>query len=147
MLQIVRLAECVEIKKGTAKEDTIFSEPFFYGLLKKFFSDDPCDPIEAEGKREEMDTPGALFDKLAIVTTRMWHAQDDLYRFRRMGSEEWTKEFGEDPDKVRKILSRACELNLQRNQIMDEIDNLMVNMLNMSVEERKKLYQPKHKMY
>lgn len=94
-----------------------------------------------------MDTIGSLTDKLSIVTVRMWHAQDDLYRFRRMTPDEWAEEFGDDPDRVRHILKRACDLNLQRNQLMDEIDKLNVEQLSMTEEEKKKLYQPKWKNY
>lgn len=143
MLQIVRLAEWLK-KPERAKG---IDQATFAVLLSKYFSDDPCDPIEEEGKREEMDTVGSLYDKLAIVTTRMWHAQDDLYRYRRMSSEEWHEEFKDDLDKVRTTLVRACELNLQRNTLIDEIDSLLASMFEMDSEERKKLYQPKHKMY
>ena len=143
MLQISELAKWLKKPERASEIDN----KTFAMLLKKYFSGDPCDPIEIEGKREEMDTVGSLYDKLAIVTTRMWHAQDDLYRFRRMSAGEWKEEFGEDPDKVRAVLVRACELNLQRNQLIDEIDCLLVRMFEMSPEERKKLYQPKYKMY
>ena len=143
MLQIVQLATWLK-KPERAKE---IDQAAFVVLLSKYFSDDPCDPVEEEGKREEMDTVGSLYDKLAIVTTRMWHAQDDLYRYRRLSSEEWQEEFGDDPEKVRNALVRACELNLQRNCLIDEIDCLLASMFEMDPEERKKLYQPKHKMY
>lgn len=142
MLQISVLAD--HFKTQNLFEVT---DEALYQFLTKVFSDDPCDPLEEEGKREEMDTVGSLYDKLAIVTTRMWHAQDDLYRYRRMGSKEWAKEFGDNPDHVRKTLVRACELNLQRNQLIDEIDSLLARMFEMDPEERRKLYQPKHKMY
>lgn len=143
MLQIVQLATWLK-KPERAKA---IDQATFAILLSKYFSDDPCDPVEEEGKREEMDTVGSLYDKLAIVTTRMWHAQDDLYRYRRLSSEEWQEEFGEDPEKVRNTLVRACDLNLQRNQLIDEIDCLLASMFEMDPEERRKLYQPKHKMY
>lgn len=143
MLQIAELAKWLKGPHRAAKIDNVV----FAVLLKKYFSDDPCDYVEVEGKREEMDTIGSLYDKLAIVTTRMWHAQDDLYRFRRMSADEWKEEFVEDPDRVRVILVRACELNLQRNNLIDEIDHLLAQMFEMSSEERKKYYQPKHKMY
>lgn len=145
MLQIVKLAE--NLQSGTSKWHLDADKHQFREMLDFFFYDDPCNPIESEGKKEKMDTFGALVDKLAIVTTRMWHAQDDLYRYRRMTDEEWEEEFGDDPKKVRNTLVRACELNLQRNQLMDEIDKLFTQALTMDEEERKKLFQPKHKMY
>lgn len=142
MLKIVELAEAIE--KHDNLEDVIKN---FQAILSVKFIGDPCNPIKEEGEKRKMDTLGSLVDKLSIVTTRMWHAQDDLYRFRRMTDEEWETEFGNDPMKVRKILTRACELNLQRNQLIDEIDKLNVEQLSMSDDEKIKLFQPKHKMY
>lgn len=120
---------------------------FAKNVIDHYFSDDPCDNVEVEGKKDNMDTLGNLVDKLAIVTTRMWHAQDELYRYRKMNSVEWVSEFHKDPDKVRHSLARACDLNLQRNQLMDEIDQLFVKSLEMDPEERKKLIVKKHKQY
>ena len=116
-------------------------------VIDECFDLDPCNPVQSEGIKEDMDTLGSLCDKLSIVTVRMWHAQDDLYRFRRMTPEEWQEEFGDDPDKVRQILVRACELNLQRNQLTDEIDQLHSDSLAMDEEEKKKLVAKKHKQY
>lgn len=120
---------------------------FAKAAIDQCFNDDPCDIVPNEGEREEMDTLGNLMDKLAIVTVRMWHAQDDLYRYRRMTKEEWRQEFGDRPDMVRHTLVRACELNLQRNQLMDEIDQLHKDSLVMNEEDRKKLVAKKHKQY
>lgn len=142
MLKITELAESIRTKEDF---DTVADN--FRAVLTLKFAIDPCNPVEEEGRKTEMDTFGSLVDKLAIVTTRMWHAQDDLYRFRRMSDEEWEAEFGDDPMKVRNILTRACELNLQRNQLIDEIDKLNVEQLSMDEEDKKKLYQPKHKLY
>lgn len=142
MLKIAELAQTIQDNDNL---DEVAAN--FRAFLAVKFASDPCNPVKSEGEREEMDTFGSLVDKLSIVTTRMWHAQDDLYRFRRMTDEEWEAEFGDDPMKVRKILTRACELNLQRNQLIDEIDKLNVEQLSMSDEDKEKLYQPKHKMY
>lgn len=146
MLTYSILAKHAE-NKALEKFDSKLLIEWFHSILHNLFNDDPCDPVEYEGKREEMDTLGSLVDKLSIVTVRMWHAQDDLYRFRRMTPEEWAEEFEGDPDRVRHILKRACDLNLQRNQLMDEIDKLNVEQLSMDEEERIKLFQPKHKQY
>ena len=142
---MLRYSDFATYIEGIDLEGDVSSQ--FYLALQMLFVTDPCEPVENEGKREKMDTLGSLIDKLSIVTTRMWHAQDELYRFRKMTKAEWAKEFGNDPDRVRAILKRACDLNLQRNQLMDAIDKLNVEQLEMSEEERKKLYQPKHKLY
>lgn len=145
MLAYSRLAEICKDKIDQIPPEELLN--FAKDAIDQCFSDDPCDIVLEEGKREDMDTLGNLVDKLAIVTTRMWHAQDDLYRYRRMTKDEWREEFKDDPDRVRHTLVRACELNLQRNQLMDEIDQLVSSMATMSDEERAKLVQRKHKMY
>lgn len=145
------LQYCEFADKVYGFEKANFSDQEMLEFAKKAidecFVNDPCDPVELEGKREEMDTFGNLMDKLAIVTVRMWHAQDDLYRYRRMSKDEWRNEFKDDPDRVRHTLVRACELNLQRNQLMDEIDQIFQDALTMNEEERAKLVQKKHKSY
>lgn len=144
MLQYCKFADYVYAYDKLPDQDLLILAK---KAIDECFDDDPCDPIELEGKREEMDTLGNLMDKLSIVTVRMWHAQDDLYRYRRMSKEEWQNEFKDDPDRVRHTLVRACELNLQRNQLMDEIDQMFRDVLEMDEEDRKKLVQRKHKAY
>lgn len=145
MLEYIKLAEACKDTIGSLSDDQLLV--FAKEVIDECFVSDPCDIVPEEGKREEMDTLGNLVDKLAIVTVRMWHAQDDLYRYRRMSMEEWRDEFGDDPDRVRHTLVRACELNLQRNQLMDEIDKLHLESLSMDEEEKQKLSAPKHKQY
>jgi len=120
---------------------------FVRKAVSKHFSDDPRDLVKSDGMREEMDTLGNLIDKLSIITVRMWHAQDELYRFRRMSELEWSAEFYKDPSEVRHILVRACDLNLQRNQLMDEVDQLFKQAFEMNEEDRQKLIARKHKQY
>lgn len=145
MLSIVELAE--DLQSGSSRWHLDIDSAEFRNLLDHYFYNDPCDPIKSEGKKEEMDTFGNLVDKLSIVTVRMWHAQDDLYRYRRMTNEEWDEEFKDDSLKVKHTLTRACDLNLQRNQLMEEIDKLFTEALSMDEEERKKLLRPQHKNY
>lgn len=145
MLEYTKLAEACKDKIQNLSDEELVV--FAKETIDECFVSDPCDIVPSEGRREEMDTLGNLVDKLAIVTVRMWHAQDDLYRYRRMSTEEWQAEFAGDPDRVRHTLVRACELNLQRNQLMDEIDKLHLESLSMDEEEKQKLSAPKHKQY
>lgn len=100
------------------------------------------------------DTLGGLIDKLITADMKMWNNQDVLYEIRRMSFDEfklkyWTQESG--AEKLWEILKKACDLNIQRNQIIDEIDEKIVEMIvaSNSGEELDagKFIQRKHKNY
>ena len=116
----------------------------FYDALQKMR--DPLTPVPEEGRREMADTIGSLCDKLSIVTTRMWHAQDTLYEIRRMSKEQFIQRYGERPDEVYDILKRATDMNIQRNQLMDEIDLFMKDAVTGKIP-LDQLTALKHKMY
>lgn len=68
------------------------------------------------------DTLGGLIDKLITADMKMWNNQDVLYEIRRMSFDEfkqkyWNQESG--AEKLWEILKKACDLNIQRNQIID----------------------------
>lgn len=78
------------------------------------------------------DTVGTLVDKLFTVDTKMWNGQEELYRIRRMTYEEFQKEFLEQEHKSRRlfeVLQRACDLNVQRNQLVNEIDLKLIELV------------------
>ena len=100
------------------------------------------------------DTLGGLIDKLITADMKMWNNQDVLYEIRRMSFDEfklkyWTQESG--AEKLWEILKKACDLNIQRNQIIDEIDEKIVEMIvaSNSGEELDagQFIQRKHKNY
>lgn len=100
------------------------------------------------------DTLGGLIDKLITADMKMWNNQDVLYEIRRMSFDEfkqkyWNQESG--AEKLWEILKKACDLNIQRNQIIDEIDEKIVEMIvaSNSGEELDagKFIQRKHKNY
>jgi len=100
------------------------------------------------------DTLGGLIDKLITADMKMWNNQDVLYEIRRMSFDEfkqkyWNQESG--AEKLWEILKKACDLNIQRNQIIDEIDEKIVEMIvasNAGEElDAGKFIQRKHKNY
>lgn len=80
------------------------------------------DPLYAE-KPSDMDTLGSLVDKLVTVNLKMWHNQESLYEIRRMSQEDFEERYGNSIDEVREIVTRCCDLNVQRSRLMDAIDD------------------------
>jgi hypothetical protein len=96
-----------------------------------------------------MDTLGSLVDKLGVVNLKMWHNQELLYEIRRLSFEEFQEKHTADEDKQRELyecLKRCCDLNYQRNVLIDEIDKLFVGALKEEVSTED-LTQLKHKSY
>jgi len=94
-----------------------------------------------------MDTIGSLIDKLITIDMKMWYAQETFYKIREMDYEQF-KEYYLMPDSSNAYelytnFKRAIDLNLQRNQIIDEIDKALATM----VEQGKGNIQLKHKTY
>lgn len=100
------------------------------------------------------DTVGSLVDKLFTIDTKMWNNQEEIYKIRKMSFEEYKKEYFENEDGANRLwecLKKACDLNVQRNQLVDEIDKKIVEIVKAanSGEELDdgKYIQRKHKTY
>jgi hypothetical protein len=100
------------------------------------------------------DTLGSLIDKLQTVDLKMWNNQELLYKIRRMTFEEYKKEYFDSEEGAQKLwdcLKKACDLNVQRNQLIDEIDQKIVEMVKAGVSGEEldagKFIQRKHKTY
>ena len=100
------------------------------------------------------DTLGGLIDKLLTVDLKMWDNQELLYKIRRMSFDEYKKEYFEDEqgaEKLWKYLKKACDLNVQRNQFIDEIDEKVVEIVKAAASgedlDAGKFIQRKHKTY
>ena len=106
-----------------------------------------------EGDHPTMaDTIGSLVDKLSIVNLKMWWNQEILYEIRRMTPEEFAAKYGDDLERVHHILKVCCDMNVLRNQLIDEVDERMVRVakvLGISKEdlETLRLVAPSHKSY
>lgn len=98
------------------------------------------------------DTLGGLIDKLITIDMKMWNNQELLYEIRRMSFDEYKEKYfikEEGAEELWQSLKKACDLNVQRNQLIDEIDGKIIEML--SSEENDldngKFIQRKHKTY
>ncbi len=94
-----------------------------------------------------MDTVGGLLDKLITVDMKMWYAQEDFYKIRNMTFEEFLENYsGEVGMKILwEQFQKGIDLNLQRNVLIDEIDELLLEMTGASDDGR--FVQRKHKTY
>jgi len=100
------------------------------------------------------DTFGGLIDKLITVDMKMWNNQELLYVIRRMTFEEYKQQYFDTEDGAQKLwdcLKKACDLNVQRNQLIDEIDLKLIEMMKISSTGEElddgKFVQRKHKTY
>ncbi len=100
------------------------------------------------------DTLGSLVDKLFTADTKMWNNQEELYKIRKMTFEEYKKEYFQNEEgaiRLWECLKKACDLNVQRNQLIDEIDIKIVQMIKDAASgedlDSGKYIQRKHKTY
>ncbi len=68
------------------------------------------------------ETLGSLVDKLIIDNLKLWHAQEDVYRYQRMTLEEYEQVPAAE---THKAWQRLAALNLSRNGHMVELDELL----------------------
>jgi hypothetical protein len=100
------------------------------------------------------DTLGSLIDKLCTVDLKMWNNQEALYEMRRMTFDEFKEKYWKDEqgaEKLWAILKKACDLNVQRNQLIDEVDAKVVEIVRDALSgedlDAGKHIQRKHKTY
>jgi hypothetical protein len=100
------------------------------------------------------DTLGTIIDKLTTVDLKMWNNQELLYEIRRMSFDEYKKKYFDSEDGARLLwdyLKKACDLNVQRNQLINEIDEKVIEMVNAKVNgeelDNGKFLQRSHKTY
>jgi hypothetical protein len=100
------------------------------------------------------DTLGSIIDKLITIDMKMWNNQELLYEIRRMTFEEYTQKYFSNEEGAHLLwesLKKACDLNVQRNQLIDEIDIKIVEMVEASESgdsmDEGKFIQRKHKTY
>jgi hypothetical protein len=100
------------------------------------------------------DTLGNVIDKLVTVDMKMWDNQEILYEIRRMTFDEYKEKYFNDEEGAQKlwaILKKATDLNVQRNQLINEVDEKIIEIINakLSGEEldNGKFLQRSHKTY
>lgn len=99
------------------------------------------------------DTLGSLIDKLATINQKMFMVQEQLYAIRRMNFEEFKIEYCNDDIGMKKLFDafkKSCDLNVQRQQIILEVDKKIVEMIETSKKENLdngSFIQDQHKTY
>jgi len=100
------------------------------------------------------DTLGGLIDKLFTIDTKMWNNQEMIYEIRRMTFDEYKQKYFNNDDGAENLwncLKKACDLNVQRNQLIDEIDEKIIEIIKSAVSgedlDSGKFIQRKHKTY
>ena len=100
------------------------------------------------------DTLGGLIDKLITIDMKMWNNQEFLYEVRRMDFKEFEKTFASSSDTKLSLfnsIKKCCDINMQRNQLIDEIDEKIITMFNELKSGKDldagKFLQRKHKTY
>ena len=100
------------------------------------------------------DTLGSIIDKLSTVDLKMWNNQELLYEIRRMSFDEYKSKYFENENGAKELwesLKKCCDLNVQRNQLIDEIDEKVVEIIESKLKgedlDSGKFIQKKHKTY
>jgi len=97
------------------------------------------------------DTIGSLVDKLATVDLKMFSAQEFLYDIRKMTFEEFKEIYTREENllELYDIFKKACDLNFQRNQLIDEIDMTLIDLIKEATNgnDLSNYLQLKHKTY
>jgi hypothetical protein len=100
------------------------------------------------------DTLGSLVDKLTTVDLKMWNNQELLYEIRRMTFEEYKQKYFDTEDGAMQLwqyLKKACDLNVQRNQLINEVDEKIIEIINAKLNgeqlDNGKFLQRSHKTY
>lgn len=78
------------------------------------------------------DTLGNIIDKLVTVDMKMWDNQELLYEIRRMTFEEYKQKYFESENGAHllwSILKKATDLNVQRNQLINEVDEKLIQII------------------
>jgi hypothetical protein len=100
------------------------------------------------------DTLGSLVDKLTTVDLKMWNNQELLYNVRRMTFDEYKSKYFDTEDGALELwecLKKACDLNVQRNQLINEVDQKIIEIINAKINgeelDNGKFLQRTHKTY
>lgn len=100
------------------------------------------------------DTLGNVIDKLVTVDMKMWDNQELLYEIRRMSFEEYKEKYFDSEDganKLWEVLKKACDLNVQRNQLINEVDQKIIEIMEAKLSgenlDNGKFLQRSHKTY
>jgi hypothetical protein len=101
-----------------------------------------------------MDSLGNVVDKLITVDMKMWDNQEMLYEIRRMTFDEYLEKYFKSEngaEKLWSILKKACDLNVQRNQLINEFDEKIIEIITAKINgedlDNGRFLQRSHKTY
>ncbi len=83
---------------------------------------------------------GEVIGRLFEVDISMWNNQENLYEIRRMSVEQFKEKYWQDADgaeKLWEILKKACDLNVKRNSVMDEVDSTIISRIKRDINDKK----------
>lgn len=75
------------------------------------------------------ETIGSLIDRLFTVDSKMWNNQETLYKIRKMSFKEFCAKYLHNIDSLMSLwneLKTVCDLNIQRSNLIDDIDKTLV---------------------
>lgn len=105
-------------------------------------------------KNNMADTLGSIVDKLCTVDLKMWNNQELFYDIRRMTFDEYKEKYFNSEEgamQLWEILKRCADLNVQRNQLIDEVDEKIIEIIDSKISGKNldngKFIQRKHKTY
>lgn len=100
------------------------------------------------------DTLGNVVDKLVTVDMKMWDNQELLYEIRRMTFDEYKEKYFTNEEGAKLlwgVLKKACDLNVQRNQLINEVDAKIIEIIEAKLSgedlDNGKFLQRAHKTY
>lgn len=100
------------------------------------------------------ETLGTIIDKLITVDLKMWWNQELLYEIRRMDFDQFKEKYfsSEKGSEVLWLsLKKACDLNVQRNELIEEVDQYLYNSLRQiesgEKSEERNYVKKSHKTY
>ena len=100
------------------------------------------------------DTLGSVIDKLITVDMKMWNNQELLQEIRRMSFDEYIDKYYKSENGAKilwETLKKACDLNVQRNQLINELDEKIIEIINAKFNgeelDNGKFLQRSHKTY
>ena len=93
------------------------------------------------------ETLGSVVDRLITVNLKMFDAQEILYEIRRISFEQFKEKYQSDEGMkfLYDTFQKSCNLNMQRNVLIDDIDKKIVEIVKSNNLE--KYTQPKWKTY
>jgi|TARA_R110000772_G_scaffold241849_1_gene354203 hypothetical protein len=100
------------------------------------------------------DTLGSIIDKLITVDMKMWNNQEFLYEVRKSSFDEFKEKYTSTEEKQQDLftsIKKCCDLNAQRNVLIDEVDEKIVKIIKDAISGKdidlEGYIQKKHKTY